>query len=269
MHNFALDALNLDTFLVSALHQQNVVSPSVVKRVYGNTHSEEHAKSSHERNLKVLLQVLPVTLYGPAANTQAYAMLDMGSTCSLIRTDIARKLRLRGPPEEMTLNGIQQRSVFSSKRVTFEISSPSNPTERHLVEGAWTVKELNLPRMKVDMRMKVDKRKNGPILPTSICQRSMEVKLWLFLAPAFSTLSSRWRSVLVRRVLLAPSVQLLVGPQHPTYLVQRMSRNTSSMFTFPPQTKIYASKSKSGGKPSRLGASTMVIPLVLPRTKRP
>ena len=124
------------------------------KRVYNDFQSGEHcsvSSSNEPQRSKVLLQVLPVTLHGPAASVKTYAMLDMGSTCSLVLTDVARKAGLKGPREKMTLNGIQQQSVFTSQSIGFEISPQSNADERHLVERAWIVKELNLPKMNVDM----------------------------------------------------------------------------------------------------------------------
>ena len=45
----------------------------------------------------VLLQVVPVTLYGPKGYFNTYAMLDTGSTCGLLATDVAKNLRLDGP----------------------------------------------------------------------------------------------------------------------------------------------------------------------------
>ena len=38
----------------------------------------------------VLLQVVPVTLYGPKGYFNTYAMLDTGSTCSLLATDVEK-----------------------------------------------------------------------------------------------------------------------------------------------------------------------------------
>ena len=75
----------------------------------------------------------------------------MGSTSSLILTDIARKAVLRGPEKKITLNGIRQRSVFTSQIVSFEISPRLSQYERHSVEKAWTVRDLNLPKMDIDM----------------------------------------------------------------------------------------------------------------------
>ena len=68
------------------------------RREHGKPQSGEHSLSSHEpRQLKVPLQVLPVILHGSAASIETNAMLDMGSTCLLIGTDIAQKASLHGP----------------------------------------------------------------------------------------------------------------------------------------------------------------------------
>ena len=93
------------------------------RRVHGNPQPGEHSLSSDEPcQSKVLFQILPVTLHGPAASIDKYVMLDMGNICSLIRTDIARKAGLHGPKRKMTLNDIRQWRVFTSQTVSFEIS---------------------------------------------------------------------------------------------------------------------------------------------------
>lgn len=55
------------------------------------TLSTEHFSASHKSSRdSVLLQVVPVTLYGPKGYFNTYAMLDTGSTCSLLATDVAK-----------------------------------------------------------------------------------------------------------------------------------------------------------------------------------
>ena len=75
----------------------------------------------------------------------------MGSTCSLILTDIAQKAGLCGPEKKIALNAIRQRSVFTSQMVSSEISPRLSQYERDSVEKAWTVRDLNLPKMDIDM----------------------------------------------------------------------------------------------------------------------
>ena len=60
--------------------------------------SSEHSNSSHRSShTTVLLQVVPVTLYGPKGYFNTHAMLNTGSTCSLLLADVAEKLGLDGP----------------------------------------------------------------------------------------------------------------------------------------------------------------------------
>ena len=80
--------------------------------------STEHSNTSHRSSqTSVLLQVVPVTFYGPKGYFKTYAMLDTGSTCSLLLADVAEKLGLDGPLENVVLNGIQKTSEFMRKRV--------------------------------------------------------------------------------------------------------------------------------------------------------
>ena len=77
----------------------------LAKQVFGKGDANQHVKSSHsQRQSQVLLQVVPVTLHGPAKTARTYAMLDLGSTCSLIQNDIANELGLDGLTEKMTLD---------------------------------------------------------------------------------------------------------------------------------------------------------------------
>ena len=121
----------------------------LAKRVYPSP--EEHSKSSHNlRQAQVLLQVVPVVLHGPAKAIETFAMLDLGSTCSLIHSDVAKQLGLEGPTETMVLNGILQRNSVLTRKVSFGVS-PQGSSERWTVEQVKTVDSLNLPNTKVDM----------------------------------------------------------------------------------------------------------------------
>ena len=100
---------------------------------------------------KVLLQVVPVTLYGPGNQLDTYALLDPGSTCSLVTSDIAGQLGLDGPSESLKLFGIQATSHIETKRVSFDIGPVGVLASRYPVENALVAKRLNLPAVTVDM----------------------------------------------------------------------------------------------------------------------
>ena len=81
------------------MENSDVVSATnpVVQTSVGS--STEHSNSFHRSShTSALIQVVPVTLYGPKGYFKTHAMLDTGSTCSLLLADVAEKLGLDGPP---------------------------------------------------------------------------------------------------------------------------------------------------------------------------
>ena len=69
--------------------------------------SESRQPSQVKRSISVLLQVIPVTIHGANGSLNIHAMLDNGSTCSLVVSDVADKLSFKAPQKQIILNGIQ------------------------------------------------------------------------------------------------------------------------------------------------------------------
>ena len=96
--------------------------------------------------------MLPGTLYGPKGQFDTFAMLDTGSTCRLILSTVADKLGLDGPPEHITLNGLQNVTELSTKRVDVSISPTGNRGIRYDVNGVdFVVDCLNVSERKVNL----------------------------------------------------------------------------------------------------------------------
>ena len=115
--------------------------------------STEHSNTSHRSShTSVLLQVVPVTLYGPKGYFNTYAMLDTGSTCSLLLADVARILGLDGPLESVVLNGIQKTSELVTKRVNVQVSQVNDFGTQFDVNGVLVVDHLNVPEKKVKLK---------------------------------------------------------------------------------------------------------------------
>ena len=100
----------------------------------------------------VLLQVVPVTLYGPKGYFNTYAMLDTGSTCSLLATDVAKNLGLEGAVESVLLNGIQKSSRLLTKHVDVQVSQLNDFGTRFDVHRVLVVDRLNVPERRVNFR---------------------------------------------------------------------------------------------------------------------
>ena len=113
--------------------------------------SESRQPSQVKQSIPVLLQVIPVTIHGPNGSLTTHAMLDNGSTCSLIVSDVADKLGLKGPQEQIILNGIQGKSQLNSRRVNMEDSPVNMVTPRFKVNGALVVEHLNIAQQNINM----------------------------------------------------------------------------------------------------------------------
>ena len=117
------------------------------------TSSTEHSSTSHKSSSdSVLLQVVPVTLHGPKGYFDTYAMLDTGSTCSLLSADVAETLGLDGPVESVLLNGIQKTSKLLAKRVDVRISPLNDFGTQFDVNRVLVVDRLNVPERRVKLR---------------------------------------------------------------------------------------------------------------------
>ena len=106
-------------------------------------------KTLQTRSLCTFLQVIPVKMKHGANTTVVNTLLDSGSYTTLITSDLAKALKLKG--KQRTLNIIDATSsLFSvkSKLVEFTISSIHYP-EQIEVKNAWVVVALNLPSQSV------------------------------------------------------------------------------------------------------------------------
>ena len=137
---------------VSFVESSDVVSATnpPAEAVVGQ--STEHSNTTHRSShTSVLLQVIPVTLYGPNGYFNTYAMMDTGSTCSLLLADVARRLGLNGPLENVVLNGIQKTSELTTKRVNVQVSQVNDFGTRFDVNGVLVVDHLNVPEKKIKL----------------------------------------------------------------------------------------------------------------------
>lgn len=96
------------------------VQPPAKQENVGATSGSKQS-SQVKRDSPVLLQVIPVTVHGPNGHLKTHAMLDSGSTCSLVLASVADKLGLKGSRERIVLNGIQGASELNSRREALKL----------------------------------------------------------------------------------------------------------------------------------------------------
>ena len=101
------------------------------------------------RKRHVFMRVMPVTLKGPAGETDTYAYLDCGSSVTVIDADLAKELGLKGklaPLEAEWTNGVTL-SEPTSRQVNLTIRGPSD--KEYSLTDVQTQETLKLPRSTV------------------------------------------------------------------------------------------------------------------------
>jgi len=101
-------------------------------------------------NKTVYFQTVPVRLEGTngAGSIDMYAILDDGSSDSLIRQDLADNLKLCGPECELTLGNIEDEGTTKlSRKVNLNVTPIGKGAIEKAVhiEHVWTVPRLNIP----------------------------------------------------------------------------------------------------------------------------
>ena len=74
-----------------------------------------HVVQATSNKSRVVLQVVPVTLYGPCGQLNAHALLDPCSTCSFIRGDVADQFDLNGTVNEDSNRYLVENALVADK----------------------------------------------------------------------------------------------------------------------------------------------------------
>lgn len=121
---------------------------------------------------KVLLKVVPVKVRGPNGVVSACALLDDGSTISLISEQLAVRAGLRGRAETMSVRGAWNKDTYTCNSTVVTIGLSSMYSNDLFTIKARSVKELNLPVQNVCMSEcnKYNHLKNVKIDCDSICK---------------------------------------------------------------------------------------------------
>ncbi|XP_043660207.1 uncharacterized protein LOC122624614 [Drosophila teissieri] len=93
----------------------------------------------------LLFRILPVTLYGENTQVDTYALLDEGSSVTLIDDELIRSLNLRGESRQLNVQWFGGKSVKEHTRmVSLQISAAGKP-KRHALKNVYGVANLSLP----------------------------------------------------------------------------------------------------------------------------
>lgn len=99
----------------------------------------------------LLFRVVPVVLHGPRQDIRTYALLDEGSSVSLIDSDLADELQLEGISSTLKVQWFDKQSaVASSRSVSLDVSGEAPDARRYTISNLRTIKDLMLPTQSVD-----------------------------------------------------------------------------------------------------------------------
>ena len=99
------------------------------------------------------MQIVSVTLSNSRRDIEVHtnALLDTGSDTTLIRKDIADKLKLNGIRRTMNIsNAVTNTRKISSQVVNFIITSQTNKCDCFNIDDARVMNKLNIPNSKTD-----------------------------------------------------------------------------------------------------------------------
>ena len=132
------------------LHSTEV--PKTEEKVPESVVPASHTTLSTSTRSHYLLRVIPVKLYGPKGIIKIQALLDEGSTISLLDATVAKKLGLKGTKSPLNIKWLDSTSKTdgSSQVVSLQISG-QNEQERFNLKGVRTVSQLKLPCQPIDI----------------------------------------------------------------------------------------------------------------------
>ncbi|KAE8293786.1 hypothetical protein D5F01_LYC06723 [Larimichthys crocea] len=96
-------------------------------------------------NCKVLRKISKVIIRKDNPSLEAYAVLDDGSERTILLHAAAKKLGLKGKPEDLALHTVRQElQVLHGETVSFTISPVDDPKKQFRIQDAFTAKHLGL-----------------------------------------------------------------------------------------------------------------------------
>ena len=101
------------------------------------------------QNAVTYLQVFPFIVTNGSNQVKTSALPDIGSDTTLIISDLAKQVNLKGISQKMEISNVTSAAkTIPSKLVSFSVPRNHHP-EKIKIENAWVIESLNLPSVKV------------------------------------------------------------------------------------------------------------------------
>uniref|UniRef100_A0A1B0C9K2 Uncharacterized protein n=1 Tax=Lutzomyia longipalpis TaxID=7200 RepID=A0A1B0C9K2_LUTLO len=101
----------------------------------------------------ILMKIIPVFVTGPHGTFKTFAFLDDGSSITMIKASLARKMGLSGPVMPLVYQGANaaSQSENDSQMVEFRVKGTFDRAKEFTVKGARTVVAMSLPKQTTDV----------------------------------------------------------------------------------------------------------------------
>ncbi|XP_043212716.1 uncharacterized protein LOC122376815, partial [Amphibalanus amphitrite] len=124
----------------------------------GTPSSAKHVgTASAEPRSDVLLQVVPVTVNGPAGSRTTNALFDLGSQVTLITDDLCDRLGISGPIDKLVLSTLSGTQTTTSRRVSFAVEAVGGDGRARRIRNAQTTPTLNVSAKAMDCTVAKEK----------------------------------------------------------------------------------------------------------------
>ncbi|XP_072948442.1 uncharacterized protein [Epargyreus clarus] len=105
------------------------------------------------RTAKAYLKMVPVELYGPKGAARILALLDEGSTVTLLDSAVARQIGLKGPVEALTLETVGGKTISKQDSMKVNVRLKGmHQTKKRTISGARAIDDINLTPQRLEIR---------------------------------------------------------------------------------------------------------------------
>ncbi|XP_054283573.1 uncharacterized protein LOC129000637 [Macrosteles quadrilineatus] len=132
----------------------------------------EHVGYQEETIARVLLRVLSVTLVGRnGVKIDTFALIDDGSTVSIIEKDLAEELGIEGPEKPVSFSWTDGSVYTEEQSQTISVTVLGETGEELLLDNVRTLRELQLPTQSISMEKMKRKWSHLQDIPEEVFRR--------------------------------------------------------------------------------------------------
>ncbi|WP_253302436.1 DUF1759 domain-containing protein [Wolbachia endosymbiont of Psylliodes chrysocephala] len=138
------------------LHKDSEIGVEVnILQQNPETETIEPIQIHQQKYSQIILRTIPVEIEGPKGKKIIYALLDEGSTITLIDKDLATDIGLTGYTEPLCMQWTnnQHQTDNTSQKVSLKIKGTFSDAKSYILKDVRTIDNFILPSQSLDMKM--------------------------------------------------------------------------------------------------------------------